>query len=340
MQVAGTELIRIFLLATLSFALAMVLTPVLTHYLYKHKLSQKLRNKTWDGSVPSVYLSLHKKKEGTPIMGGLLIWVTASVLTVLFNLSRSQTYLPVFILVAAGFLGLIDDVFKVRGIGAGMGLSTKLKFLFQFIIAGFGAWWFYYKLEFSVVKIPAAPIFDLPATLDIGWWYIPLFVLVVVFITNAVNITDGLDGLAGGISAICFGAFMIIAWQNGQFGLAAFCATVAGALLAFLWFNIYPARFWMGDTGSFALGATLAVVAFLTNSVLILPVVGLVFVAEAVSSLAQRFSKKYFKRKLFISAPLHHHLEAVGWPETKVTMRLWVISLVTAAIGVALMIYR
>jgi len=340
MQDTTAELMKTFLLTTGSFVLAMAVTPLLTHYLYKYKLSQKMRTKAWDGTSAEVYLSLHKQKEGTPIMGGLLIWVTATILTLLFNLSRSQTYLPVFVLVATGFLGLIDDSLKVRGIGAIKGLSTKLKFIFQFIIAGLGAWWFYYKLGFSVVKIPTASFWGLPETWDIGWWYIPLFILVVVFITNAVNITDGLDGLAGGVSAICFGAFMVIAWISGQFGLAAFCGTVAGALLAFLWFNIHPARFWMGDTGSFALGATLAVVAFLTNSVLVLPIIGLIFVIEACSSLLQRFSKRYFKKKIFISAPLHHHLEAIGWPEAKVTMRLWVVSVVCASIGVVLMLYR
>lgn len=340
MQITDGELIRIFSLTAGSFVLAMALTPLLAHFLYKYKLSQKLRTEAWDGTAVPVYLSLHRKKAGTPIMGGLLIWITAAVLTLAFNLTRAQTYLPVFVLVTTGFLGLIDDAFKVKGVGKIKGLSTKLKFLFQFIIAGLGAWWFFYKLEFSVVAIPAAQLLHLPASVDIGGWYIPLFILAVVFITNAVNITDGLDGLAGGVAAICFGAYMVIAWIQGQFGLAAFCGTVSGALLAFLWFNIHPARFWMGDTGSFALGATLAVVAFLTNTIFALPIIALVFVVEACSSLLQRFSKKFFQKKIFISAPLHHHLEAIGWPETKVTMRFWVVSLVCAAIGVVLVVYR
>ncbi|MDP2932574.1 MAG: phospho-N-acetylmuramoyl-pentapeptide-transferase, partial [bacterium] len=327
------ELIKIFLLAAGSFALAVVMTPVLTHYLYKYKLSQKLRTQAWDGTSAEIYLSLHKGKEGTPIMGGLLIWVTTAVLTLFFNLSRSQTWLPLFVLVTTGFLGLVDDFLKVKGVGAVRGLSTKLKFLSQFVIAALGAWWFYYKLDFSVIRIPAAGLFGLPPELDLGWLYIPLFVLVVVFITNAVNLTDGLDGLAGGVAATSFGAFMIIAWIQQQFGIAAFCATIAGTLLAFLWFNIHPARFFMGDTGAFALGATLAVVAFLTQSVVVLPVIGLVFVVEALSSLLQRFSKRYFGRKIFLSAPLHHHLEAIGWPEAKITMRVWVLSVVFAMVG-------
>ena len=154
-----------------------------------------------------------------------------------------------------------------------------------------------------------------------------------MFLTNAVNITDGLDGLAGGTLAASFAAIMGIALVQGQVGIAAFSGTIIGALLAFLWFNIFPARFFMGDTGAFALGATLAVLAFLTNSILILPVIAFVFCVEALSSLVQWFSKRFFSKKVFLIAPLHHHFEALGWPETKVTMRLWVIASVMATIG-------
>ncbi len=332
-MVNGQDLIRISALTTLAFVLAMMLTPILTHFLYKYKLWQKIREESWDGQSAEIYRSLHKKKEGTPRMGGLLIWVTAAALTLLFNWSRSQTYLPVFIMVMAGLLGLVDDILNIRGTSAVKGMSTKLKFFFQFGIAGFGAWWFFSKLGYSEVLIPAGPVLGLPAMIDVGWLYLPLFVLVVVFVMNAVNITDGLDGLAGGLLAAAFGALMTIAWVQGQYGLAVFCGTLIGAILAFLWFNIYPARFFMGDTGAFALGATLAVVSFLTNTVIILPIIGLLFVVEAMSSLIQRFSKKYFHRKIFISAPLHHHFEALGWPETKVTMRFWIIAVVCAVIG-------
>ncbi|MBI4053708.1 MAG: phospho-N-acetylmuramoyl-pentapeptide-transferase [Candidatus Doudnabacteria bacterium] len=339
-MISGAELIKIFLLTAFSFVLAMALTPLLTYYLYRYKLAQKMRTQAWDGTSAQVYLSLHKRKEGTPIMGGLLVWVTAGALTLIFNLSRAQTWLPLFVLITTGVLGLLDDFLKVRGKNAIQGLSVKLKFFFQFLIASLGAWWFFYKLEFSEIRVPGASFLGWPEVLDIGWLYVPLFVLVVVFITNAVNITDGLDGLAGGVAAVSFGAYMVIAWAQQQYGIAAFCGTVVGALLAFLWFNIYPARFFMGDTGSFALGATLAVIAFLTQSVLVLPIIGFVFVVEALSSLLQRFSKKFFKKKIFISAPLHHHLEAVGWPETKVTMRFWVVSVVFAVIGVVLSFAR
>ena len=178
-------------------------------------------------------------------------------------------------------------------------------------------------------------MFHLPGVGDysLGLWYIPLFMVVITFFAFAVNETDGLDGLAGGTLAIAYAAYAVIAFVLGKFALAAFCGTVVGALLAFLWFNIYPARFFMGDTGSMALGMTLGVIAFLTNTVAVLPIIGFVFVIEAFSVIIQIFSKRVFKKKVFLSAPVHHHLEALGWPETKVTMRFWVISAIMASIG-------
>jgi phospho-N-acetylmuramoyl-pentapeptide-transferase len=170
--------------------------------------------------------------------------------------------------------------------------------------------------------------------LELGWLIIPLFIFVVVATGNAVNISDGLDGLAGGLSAIAFGYFGIIALLQGNAGIAGFCFTVVGALLSYIWFNINPARFFMGDVGSFALGTSLGVVAMLTDTLFLLPVIGLLFVVEAGSSLIQIFSKKVFKRKVFISAPIHHHFEAIGWPETKVTMRFWVIAQVMGFLGI------
>ncbi|MBI4050263.1 MAG: phospho-N-acetylmuramoyl-pentapeptide-transferase [Candidatus Doudnabacteria bacterium] len=325
-----------FALTVLSFLVAMLATPILTHFLFKYKLSKKLRAHTWDGQPASAFLKIHKGKEGTPTMGGVLVWVTVAIVTVLFNLSRSQTWLPLFALVASGGLGLIDDLLNVRGTSIARGLSVKLKFIFQFLIAGLGAWWFYEKLEFSVIRLPAAGVFGWPVTLDIGWLYVPLFILTVIFLTNAVNITDGLDGLAGGTLAASFGAILGIAIVQGQFGIAAIAGTFEGALLAILWFIIYPARFFMGDTGAFALGATLAVLAFLTNTVVLLPVIAFIFVIEALSSILQWASKRLFGRRIFRIAPLHHHFEALGWPEAKVTMRFWVIAAVMAAIGMAL----
>ena len=329
------NLVRVFSLTAISFLVAVLWTPLLTHFLYKYKIVKQLREKAWDGKPAKIFLKLHGGKAGTPTMGGLLVWITAAVVTVLFNFSRSQTWLPVFVLVASGGLGFLDDWLNVRGIGVVRGLSAKLKFAFQFFIASLGAWWFFYKLEFSQIAVPAAGFLGLPATIDIGWLYIPFFILTVVFLTNAVNITDGLDGLSGGTLAVSYSAILVFALAEGQVGIAAFAGSVIGALLAFLWFNIYPARFFMGDTGAFALGATLAVLAFLTNTALLLPFIAFVFVVEALSTLAQRASKKFLGKKIFLIAPLHHHFEALGWPETKVTMRFWVVAAVVAAVGLA-----
>lgn len=334
--ISASHLVRIFSLTAVSFLVAVLWTPLLAHFLYRRRVVKQLRQKAWDGKPATLFRQIHEKKTGTPTMGGVLVWVTTAVVTVIFNLSRSQTWLPLFVLVTSGLLGLVDDLLNVRGVNVVRGLTARLKFFFQFLIATLGAWWFYYKLEFSEIRIPGGEFLGLPTSVDIGWLYVPLFILTVVFITNAVNITDGLDGLAGGTLAISFGAVMGIALVQEQIGIAAFAGTIIGALLAFLWFNIYPARFFMGDTGAFALGATLAVLAFLTNSVLLLPFIAFIFVIEAGSSLLQRASKKYFGRKIFLIAPLHHHFEAVGWPETKVTMRFWVVAAVMATIGLVL----
>lgn len=335
-MIATGSLVRVFALTAVSFLVAILWTPLLSHILYKYKIAKQLRQEAWDGSRAEIFLKLHRKKAGTPTMGGLLIWITAAVVTLIFNLSRSQTWLPLFVLVASGMLGFIDDYLNVRGIGLVRGLSAKLKFVFLFLIAFAGAWWFYYKLEFSELRIPGAGFLGLPPMLDIGLLYIPLFVLTLVFLTNAVNITDGLDGLSGGTLAVSFSAVLVLALVQGQLGIAAFAGTIIGALLAFLWFNIYPARFFMGDTGAFALGATLAVLAFLTNTALLLPFIAFVFVVEAFSTLIQRFSKRFWGRKIFLVAPIHHHFEALGWPETKVTMRFWVVAAVAASIGLVI----
>jgi phospho-N-acetylmuramoyl-pentapeptide-transferase len=216
------------------------------------------------------------------------------------------------------------------------GLKFRWKLLWIVLLALLGAWWFYAKLDWSVIHIPGGNYFGLPYNIDLGVWYIPLFVLVIISSANAVNITDGLDGLAGGLLAMAFGAFSIIALSQGKVDLAIFCGTLVGATLAYTWFNIFPARFFMGDTGSLALGATLGVVAMLTNSALILPIIGLVFVIDTASVILQLFWKKVFKRKLFPISPLHHTFEALGWPETKVTMRLWVIGAMVGIIGLGL----
>ena len=327
-QIFLPNLAKIFWLTALSFIIAVIWTPLFTDFLYRNKLGKRIRKTGFDEKRVPVFYSLHKGKENTPTMGGLLIWITTAIITVLFNLSRAGTWLPLFALVATGIIGAIDDIANIRGLGPNRGgLRFRFKFLIYLTIAIVGAWWFYFKLGWDIFHIPGVGDFFL------GLWYIPIFILVIVFMAFAVNETDGLDGLAGGTLAISYSAYAIIALVAGKVALAAFCGTIVGALLAFLWFNIYPARFFMGDTGSMALGMTLGIIAFLTNSVAVLPIIGFVFVIEALSVIAQIFSKLVFKRKIFLSSPIHHHLEAVGWPETKITMRFWVISAVCASIG-------
>lgn len=321
------DLIRMFWFAIASFVIAIVWTPILTNFLYKNNIGKRIR----DAKDAPIMAALHAKKEGTPTMGGLLIWVTAAVLTLAFNLSK-VTILPLFCLVATAVVGAVDDLWNVRGKGEkGGGLSFKQKIPFYAAIAIAGALWFYFKLDWHSIHIPKVGDFV------IGWWYIPLFVVVTLWVTFSADLTDGLDGLAGGLFAISYGAFAIISLTQGRSGLAVFCATIMGALLAFLWFNIPPARFFMGDTGSMALGMTLAVIAFLTNSVVALFFVTAVFSMEALSYFIQMTSKKLRNgKKIFLSSPVHHHFEAIGWPEHKITMRFWIIGAVTTAMGLAL----
>lgn len=324
---------HVFIQSVLAFVIAMALTPLYTSLAFKYKLWKQVRDTAVTGEKAAVFFGLHEAKHARhiPTMAGIITVVSVTVVTLALNLSRSQTWLPLFALVAAGAVGALDDWINIKGPGLGKGgLRSRIKFSLISAVAVSGALYFYYKLGYSLIHVPRVGDFN------IGWLYIPLFILVVVSTANAVNITDGLDGLSGGLLATAFGAYTVIAYFQGNFGIAGFCAAIVGAILAYTWFNIYPARFFMGDVGSFALGTSLGVVAMLTNSVFVLPIIGAIFVVEAGSSLIQIISKKLFKRKIFISAPLHHHLEALGWPEAKVTMRLWVLGQITGAIGLVL----
>lgn len=328
-------LLRTFLLSVAAFVLAMLLTPVYTFVAYRYKFWKRQRTESTTGEKLTVFTKLHadKFKRNIPTMAGMVFVLAIVIVTFLFNLDREETWLPLAALAGGAIVGLIDDIINIRGGGKGVaGLRSQLKFL---MITGIGValgWYFFDRLDVTAITVPFIGVWH------VGWLIVPLFAFVVVATGNAVNISDGLDGLAGGLAAIAFGSFGIIALMQGNALIAAFCFTVVGALLSYLWFNIYPARFFMGDVGSFALGTSLGVVAMLTDSLFILPIIGLVFVLEAGSSLIQILSKKIFKRKVFISAPVHHHLEAIGWPETKVTMRFWVIAAVTSFIGVLIAI--
>jgi phospho-N-acetylmuramoyl-pentapeptide-transferase len=327
----NNELIRTFILSVSAFLIAMFFTPIYTFLAYRFKFWKKQRKTSTTGENLKVFTKLHanKFKRNIPTMAGVIFVTAITIVTFFFNLDRAQTWLPLAALAGGAVVGFIDDLINIRGAGTGVaGLRSSFKFLMITAIGLFLGWFFFAKLGIDAIHVPFLGDWAL------GWLIVPIFAFVVVATGNAVNISDGLDGLAGGLVAISFGSFGIIALLQGTPLIAGFCFTVVGALLSYLWFNIYPARFFMGDVGSFALGTSLGVVAMLTNTLFILPIIGFVFVLEAGSSLLQIFSKRVFHRKIFLSAPVHHHLEAIGWPETKVTMRFWVIAAVCSFTGV------
>lgn len=335
------QIVRIIFFSTLSFIFAILSAPLLTHFLYKYKLGKRIRN---SGKTP-IFSALHAHKAGTPTMGGVLVWGTVLLLILFFYflyklfpfevfsyfnfLSRAETLLPLAALVISALIGLLDDWLDVRGKGSHGGGGFKLlqRLFIYLLIAVVGAVWFYFKLDWSVIHIP------LLGNFEIGAWYIPIFIFIIVATSFSVNETDGLDGLAGGTLMVAFLAYGVIAFVLGRYDLAVFCAVILGALLAFLWFNIPPARFYLGDTGSMSLGVTLGIIAMLTNNVLLLIFIGFIFLAESLSVIIQMTAKKLKRKKVFLSAPIHHHFQALGWPEAKVVMRFWVISGVMASIG-------
>lgn len=344
------NVLKVLVTGLAAFVLAFILTPLWTHILYTYKIGIKIKEKSVDGDQLTFINKLHAGKAGTPTMGGVTVWVSVLTLALLSHyffpviaqwtgtnfiarldfFSRAQVWLPLFVLATAGTLGLFDDYMSVRGFGGnkGGGMRFAPRFWWLFIIAGLGAWWFYSKLGWDQIHIPAVGDFS------IGLWYIPLFISVILFTAISSNETDGLDGLDGGVLLLAFGSFTFIAFMQNKMDLAALCAAVSGALLAFLWFNIYPARFFMGDTGAIALGTTLGVVAMLTNSVVVLFIIVFIYSLESGSVVIQLISKRFFGHKVFLAAPLHHHFEAKGWAEPKIVMRAWIFTALTALIGV------
>ncbi|MGI6378828.1 MAG: phospho-N-acetylmuramoyl-pentapeptide-transferase [Patescibacteria group bacterium] len=335
------QIIRVLFFSVLSFVVAILSAPLLTHFLYKYKLGKKIRN---SGKTP-IFSELHAHKAGTPTMGGILIWGTVLALILFFYflsnilpsntwqffnfLSRSETLLPLGALIATALIGLVDDWLDVTGKGVfgGGGLKLRHRLIIYTLIAIFCALWFYFKLDWTVIHLPFFGNFE------IGAWYIPIFIFIIVATAFSVNETDGLDGLAGGTLLISFAAYGVIAFVMGRYDLATFCAVIIGALLAFIWFNIPPARFYMGDTGAMSLGITLGIIAMLTNNALLLIFIGFIFLIESLSVIIQILSKKIRHKKVFLSAPIHHHFQAIGWPESKVVMRFWVIAGMAAAMS-------
>jgi phospho-N-acetylmuramoyl-pentapeptide-transferase len=314
-------------------AMAFLITIVLGHpylsYLRRAGLGKKVRI---DGP------STHMEKTGTPTMGGLLVTFTVLALTVcltiiLFRDQGRSILLPMGVMAATSALGWFDDRQSLVG-RKGEGLKVRTKFLLLFLVALIAALllWNRESLGIDFIYLPGKR-----DQIVIGWLVIPLAILAIMGAAHAVNLTDGLDSLAGHTAAVAYAAYGIIAQLYGQTYLVTFCFTVAGALLAFLWFNAHPAEVFMGDSGSLALGATLAIVAMMLGQVFLLPIIGFVFVAEALSVMLQvLFFRLSGGRRLFRMAPLHHHFEMMGWSETQVAQRFWLISMVTGLLGVAL----
>ncbi len=358
----ANEIVKILIPATASFAVGIFCAPLLTHYLYTYKVWKKSAEKTaLDGSAAVEFEKLRSSGETragtetrTPRMGGILIWASVAVVTLgmwalarlfpmpfilkLDFLSRSQTWIPFVTLIAGGLIGFVNDLFDIQPSGE-RGLRLRTRLLFVTFVSGLVGWWFYAKLGVTEVGIPG------DGTLVLGSFIIPLFILVSLGI-YASGVIDGIDGLSGGIFSSIFMAYAGIAFFQNQFDLAAFSATLVGAILAFLWFNIPPARFWMTETGTMGLTMTLAVIAFMTDTpgngygVLALPIIAFPLVVTVLSNIVQVVSKKFFGKKVFRIAPLHHHFEAIGWPSYKVTMRYWVISIMTAIVGMTVALLK
>jgi phospho-N-acetylmuramoyl-pentapeptide-transferase len=357
MTTTTIDIIKIFVIGILSFLFAFALTPTLTHVLYKNKLwKKKVKEKAIDGGDISYFRKFHSEGEvNVPRLGGVLIWLSVVIITIFFFflssfsdnfwlskfnfLSREQTWLLLFTLFFGSLIGLLDDLLQVLDLPSsffqkikksiGEGLSLRYRLILIAIIGFIGAWWFYFRLGRETVFIPGIGDFYL------GLFFIPFFVLVMVAVYSG-SVIDGIDGLSGGTFASIFTAYAMIALFQGQINIATFCFAVLGSTLAFLWFNIPPARFYMGESGIIGLTTTLTVIAFLTNAVAVLPIIAILLFASSGSVIIQLLSKKYRHKKVFLAAPIHHHFEAKGWPSYKVTMRFWVIGIVAAFFGVVI----
>ena len=332
MEHIGDEVFYGLILALTGFLFSMLFTPIYTHFAYKYKFWKKQKQTTVDGKALPIMSKLHahKFKHVFPTMAGLIGVVSVTIVTLAFNMDRGQTWLPLAGFLGGAFVGALDDMINIFGSGRGAaGLRGPVKFFLITVVGLALGWFFAFKLGWIDIMVPFVGDFAIGPV-----WVMLIFAFAVVATSNAVNISDGLDGLSGGLAMMAYGAYGVIALFQGNVLLFGFCLTVVGWLLSYIWFNVPPARFMMGDTGSFALGAGLGVVSMMTNSFLLLPIIGLPFVVEAGSSLIQLASKKFFHKKVFISAPLHHHLEALGWGEAKIVMRFWIVAGVCAILGI------
>jgi phospho-N-acetylmuramoyl-pentapeptide-transferase len=318
-------------LTGLSFMLAIIWGGPLLRILRHYKVGKLIRV---EGPAS------HMTKMGTPTMGGIMILLPVTLLTILLNaasviglnvLGRS-VLLPVLVMLSFGVLGGIDDWEGIRGPRRGLGMRARTKFIFQMVIALGAAFGLQY-----ILKVPQLYWLAIHQEISLGAFYIPVAVVIIVGMSNAINFTDGLDGLAGLISATAFAAYGMIALTQGQIFLGRFCFTLVGAIFGFLWFNVHPANLIMGDIGSLSLGATLGVVSLMTGQWLLLPLIAIIPVSELLSVIIQ---VGYFKlthgKRFFKMAPIHHHFELLGWSETQVVQRFWLVGLVCAMLGMAI----
>lgn len=353
MNLLVLNVIKISLPAVFSFFIGLSITPILTDFFYRNKL-WKQRSRKIDSSndpkdkISETFKKIHNEagELSTPRIGGMVIWLSVAIAVGLLYLNviafpgdlarklnflnKNQTILPLVSLLFASLIGLLDDLLQIKG-GEHFsdGISRKRRILIVLLIASASSWWFYFKLQGPLIHVPFV------GDRDFGLLFVPFFILVMLGVFSG-SVIDGIDGLAGGVMATAFAAYMVVSFFNNQINLAAFCAVMVGGILAFLWFNIPPARFYMGETGMLGLTVTLSIVAFLSNQPFLLPVIAFPLLATSLSSSIQLFSKKYFKKKVFHVAPVHHHFEALGWPSYKVTMRYWVLSIICAIVGVVL----
>ncbi len=349
------DFIKVILPITLTFFIGILIAPIITHFLYKHKMWKKSAGKTdMQGNSTPIFNQLNQDKEiGTPRMGGIVIWLSVLITGALFIVlsfllpetvfekldffNRNQTWIPFVCLIIGALVGLVDDLMEISGSRKSItgGLSFRKRLTIVTAIAVFVSYWFYSKLDVVAIGLPFTNI-----DWNVGWLIIPIFAILMIVVYTG-GVIDGIDGLSGGVFSIMFSAYGIIAFSLGQINLAALCGSIVGGLLAFLWFNIPPARFYMTETGSMALTITLVVVALMTDKIVdgvglfVLPIISLPLIVSGVSSVAQIASKKFRNgKKILRAAPLHLHLQALGWPSYKVTMRYWVITTILAFIGI------
>ena len=343
---------KVLLPAVISFLIGIIIAPVLGNFLKRHKLwKKKSVTKTIDGKDATITASLHNdEKSPVPRMGGLvvvisvfatalLLWLLSKIHPTIFTekldfISRNQTWLPLFAMFVGACVGALDDLLVVEAFGGklnsyiGGGLSFPMRLAAVSSLGLFAGWWFYAKLGVDYVYIPFY------GDAHLGGFFFILFFVVVTLATFSTGVIDGVDGLSGGVMSAVFTAYGMIAYVHGQVNIAALCFVIVGGIMAFLWFNIPPALFYLTETGMLALSLGLSVIAFLTNSVMYLPIIAFPLMMTTLSVILQLIWKKIFKRKLFLVAPLHHHFQAKGWPAYTVTMRYWIVSYMCAMLGV------